>query len=251
MLELIESSPFPFTNRVRNRSCKICDRPFSVTRLTKIKTAAERGCLTCCLVFCGIQAIDEGPVDFILVNHPSADYFGFDRFGEDYKDAEPERLWRHRRLELFNLPGSPACRSPYIRVRPDLTESREVRYSSVISGWLETCIRDHQCGSPEGPLPTRVLDLGLSPASPIRLYHSHRENARYIALSHCWGDRTLARVCTTTATLSERRREIGLDELPLSYKDAIRVARDLGVQYLWYVCTYATVASKTTDDPQD
>ncbi|CAO2657093.1 Nn.00g058960.m01.CDS01 [Neocucurbitaria sp. VM-36] len=35
------------------------------------------------------------------------------------------------------------------------------------------------------------------------------------------------------ATFPDKLRGIGLVELPLSYKDAIRVAQDLGIQYLW------------------
>lgn len=59
---------------------------------------------------------------------------------------------------------------------------------------------------------------------------------KYIALSHRWGELPPNRVpehCTTMANISSRRRVFTIDELPLTFRDAVEVARCLKVQYLW------------------
>ncbi|TGO50008.1 hypothetical protein BCON_0194g00190 [Botryotinia convoluta] len=53
----------------------------------------------------------------------------------------------------------------------------------------------------------------------------------YIALSYCWGGSQS--FTTTTFTLEHYMRGFDIDNLPLTFKDTIFVARKLGIQYIW------------------
>ena len=110
--------------------------------------------------------------------------------------------------------------------------------------WLRVCDihKDHRsygCRSDSASiLPTRVLDLKRRTlGGSLRLYCSkNEEEGEYIALSHCWGKfkpEERAKFCTFKQNLQQRRRGIKIDELPKTFRDAIRVTRELGKRYLW------------------
>lgn len=106
-----------------------------------------------------------------------------------------------------------------------------------IRRWIKKCEDEHQdCKAREAtPLPTRVLDVGPRHDTPsgdaVRLWESGGQTGLYLALSHCWGNSQP--LTTTAATLGERKSGIPIAELPKTFSDAVRVARVLGIRYLW------------------
>lgn len=54
---------------------------------------------------------------------------------------------------------------------------------------------------------------------------------RYVTLSHSWGGNVP--LITTTKSLATHKQSVPLASLPPTFKDAIAIARKLGVQYLW------------------
>lgn len=84
-------------------------------------------------------------------------------------------------------------------------------------------------------LPTRLIDVGTDSNGPIRLIQTNSKmQDRYIALSHCWGQLSDdQRCCTYESNLNQRMADIPYDQLPATFKDAVRVTRALGVRYLW------------------
>ncbi|KAK3381654.1 hypothetical protein B0H63DRAFT_546246 [Podospora didyma] len=79
-------------------------------------------------------------------------------------------------------------------------------------------------------LPTRVIYLGKEEGSP-HLMDANDLCAPYCALAYCRGN-TKA-LATTRASLSSHLREIPVDALPKTPKDAIYAARQLGFEYIW------------------
>jgi hypothetical protein len=61
--------------------------------------------------------------------------------------------------------------------------------------------------------------------------------AKYIALSHRWGDAISddekRYYCTTKDNLEYRLNGFRISDLPNTFQDAITVTRELGVEYLW------------------
>ena len=114
----------------------------------------------------------------------------------------------------------------------------------LYSEWLRVCDDCHGHNeSYVGTLPTRVIDIG-DDGNSVRLRITSGEvQGIYIALSHRWQRNTPT---TTISSLADRRKGIELDALPKTYKDAICVARNLGVRFLWIdsLCI-------VQDDPDD
>ncbi|KJZ74886.1 hypothetical protein HIM_05795 [Hirsutella minnesotensis 3608] len=105
----------------------------------------------------------------------------------------------------------------------------------LLAGWVKACDSHDRCLRRDGPMPTRLVDLGAldTETTTFRLVES-RDVAvdRYTALRYCWG-RPANYVCTSRATLGERKSTITLRQLPKTFQDAIAVTRKLGVRYIW------------------
>lgn len=103
-----------------------------------------------------------------------------------------------------------------------------------MQGWLETCDREHaecQAAVTAQVLPTRVLDISPDLQSVRLVDTSPDERGRYVALSHCWGP---AHDCITTeANLQQRKVQIKVSDMPQTFRDAVYMTAQLGVQYLW------------------
>jgi hypothetical protein len=80
-------------------------------------------------------------------------------------------------------------------------------------------------------LPSRTIYVGKNDED-LRLYVSRPgDSFRYAALSHCWGGSNP--LTTTKANRVQHIRRIPHEKLPLTFRDAISVARSLGLAYLW------------------
>ncbi|KAK4156994.1 a97f8ef6-a9b0-4f8b-8fdf-2c72f37eda9e [Chaetomidium leptoderma] len=112
----------------------------------------------------------------------------------------------------------------------------------VARGWLETCVNSHgaACSPPtaveeqRGP-PTRLLEV-VPGSNKIYLRESltlqSTGDARYVALSHCWGQAGTP-FTTTHQTLPLRMDGIAVDTLPCTFRDAVALVECLGLRYLW------------------
>lgn len=149
---------------------------------------------------------------------------------------------------LYYMVYSQVCSPLMQEIIAPLTSSEKPRLYPSISGntgsaaamsrvrmWMKHCFDTHRdCGPDiEGPLPSRVLDLGVGEApSTIKLYLTNKNNGRYICLSHCWGT-NIRHVTTTKATLEHWQSGVHISHLPRSFREAIIVTRQLGIRYLW------------------
>lgn len=85
-------------------------------------------------------------------------------------------------------------------------------------------------------MPTRLLDVqALEPSKDIKLVILDGIEARgnYIALSHCWGPACKSPLTTTTKNLVRHLERISFFDLSLTFKDAVKLTRDLKQRYLW------------------
>ncbi|OCK73973.1 HET-domain-containing protein [Lepidopterella palustris CBS 459.81] len=138
----------------------------------------------------------------------------------------------NRTLEFYIEQGHPRP-WPALRVGRSLHSFLDSGSMELISLWFNRCLReDRICRSRESALPTRVLCVGDETCEPY-LYETRREEAPYIALSHCWGDIQNIHLTTTTANLKDRMASIPMATLPKTFSDAMLVTRELGMKYLW------------------
>jgi Heterokaryon incompatibility protein (HET) len=82
----------------------------------------------------------------------------------------------------------------------------------------------------------------------IRLVSLDENNVavNYVALSHCWGPSSKLPLTTRANNLGQRSQRISFFDLSLTFKDAVKLMRDLGQRYLWIdsLCI-------VQDDPED
>lgn len=118
-----------------------------------------------------------------------------------------------------------------LEVSPSANSKRSFQF---LRAQLNTCSQEHeQCSQDSVFLPTRVLDLGSSATvQNIKILEPPSGTpGKYIALSYCWGDG--GGLKALRSNLYKLLRAVDEDELPATIRDAVELARCLGVQYLW------------------
>ncbi|RFU76734.1 hypothetical protein TARUN_5537 [Trichoderma arundinaceum] len=87
--------------------------------------------------------------------------------------------------------------------------------------------------------PTRLVHVESRKESGlIRLVESHsladmdRKPQPYLALSYCWGTKAPS-LTTTKSNYAQLKTSISYDTMPKAYQDTVRIARALGVKYIW------------------
>lgn len=102
---------------------------------------------------------------------------------------------------------------------------------------LEACIDGHQrCHRPNPQFrPRRLIYIGSSDSCDdvvLRTRSEIPDGARYAALSYCWGN--VVPMCRTTRdSYTQNLVSIGTRTVPKTYLDAFKVARRLGLEYIW------------------
>jgi hypothetical protein len=86
-------------------------------------------------------------------------------------------------------------------------------------------------------MPSGLLDVRPPNTNTLHLCCSNKnKTSKYVALSHCWDMLTKAgtpKFCTTDDNIKARQKGFDVSELPKTFRDAVRVAQNLGIQYLW------------------
>lgn len=105
--------------------------------------------------------------------------------------------------------------------------------------WYHDCVRKHElCRGPglqDNWIPTRLLYVGSSSDPKLHLVDGSdiapQPNQEYISLSHCWGGAVFLKL--VRSNLGSMKREVPLEELSKTFRDAIKVARHFGICYIW------------------
>lgn len=101
-------------------------------------------------------------------------------------------------------------------------------------GWFETCKTTHpDCAKASSAAPSRLLEIGdVDSDTPLRLRTSvFLSDVRYATLSHCWGKLKIVRLLQQN--LDSFQQSIPLGDLPKTFQDAITIARQFKLQYIW------------------
>jgi hypothetical protein len=115
------------------------------------------------------------------------------------------------------------------------------RARKMLEQWVGNCTTSQhvQCRPDEArtSLPTRLLKIdnsGGRPTSRLVLRAEYPQNSRYVALSYVWGTGPINEKLRLLHSFFERlRKRMIIDELPSTFRDAMRVAIRLGAQHVW------------------
>lgn len=122
---------------------------------------------------------------------------------------------------------------------PSAEMGKPCREVELMSFWVRDCIQHHsRCAnnSPELFVPTRLLDLkAFERSSDLKLVTFGVKSVvvNYVALSHCWGQASKGPLTTKKENLAQHSQRISINDLSLTFKDAVRLTLDLRQRYLW------------------
>jgi hypothetical protein len=111
--------------------------------------------------------------------------------------------------------------------------------TELIRNWLLSCVSQHSKCKPTiagQRLPKRLLHVNpFLDSDDIQLVETESISDRpeYVTLSHCWGLPEKRPLLTTLATLMDRKKRIKFADLPLTFKDAVNICRDIDHEFLW------------------
>ncbi|ETS82460.1 hypothetical protein PFICI_04336 [Pestalotiopsis fici W106-1] len=193
---------------------------------------SQESCIRCRILQLAVEAagVKLGPRDIIWIDEDGCsiqfeeslefgDVISLDIFAVNDDRGTPPPEW---------LPQG-------VRRPPDNTSTSQALEWSKAE--IEQCCQSHtRCRIPPSSFaPTRLIDVrpqNVDGDVVLRDGSSVPRGSRYCALSYCWGK--LKPACLTTkATLPQRQAGIPWSSLPLTFQDAIKWSRSMGIDYLW------------------
>ncbi|VUC29379.1 unnamed protein product [Clonostachys rosea] len=146
--------------------------------------------------------------------------------------------------EFIQMAISDLETAPFL-VRPDVPMGRDIpdntgheAVAQLAKGWFEECKLKHSCDEyyehrQVGWYPKRLVHIGQGNERP-RLVLRDEDDLRgpYATLSHCWGDNPDFFVLNAD-NLEDLRKEIPVERLAASFRDAILTCHRLQIPYLW------------------
>jgi hypothetical protein len=123
--------------------------------------------------------------------------------------------------------------SPWPGIGPARLVARHSSDPSVIETiqtWLTECECGHEACAVKtlSILPSRVVKVSYD---QVRLVETSGERAAYAALSHSWGKKALLR--TISSSLESHKESILWSALSKTFREAIELTRQLGLDYVW------------------
>ncbi|KAI1172382.1 HET-domain-containing protein [Nemania sp. FL0916] len=151
--------------------------------------------------------------------------------------VSPERsfVWNCVPLVMFTSPTSECYIDGFRigRLQTELDLASEANFD-LARRWMNACQNDHTgCLKNSTPdLPTRVIDVGAkSRDQRLRLIITQGQRGSYVALSHCWGGQVSQLLLIDN--IDQFKHGIEIQDLPLTFQDAVRIALELNIGYLW------------------
>jgi hypothetical protein len=100
-------------------------------------------------------------------------------------------------------------------------DGRYSKFDSLCFPWEDT----------DAPLPHRVLAIYTDHVKLVETKEG--QTGCYVALSHCWGSSENHPLKTTKENYAERLAGVPLEDLPKTFRDAVKITKHIGVKHLW------------------
>ncbi len=103
---------------------------------------------------------------------------------------------------------------------------------SLVKEWIDTCRKPHELCNRKREFwhPTRLLHIISGDQARLILSEDHAPNGDYITLSHRWGDFQYTKLLKEN--LAQLQTGINISYLPPAFRDAIKVATLLDIEYI-------------------
>jgi serine/threonine protein kinase len=118
---------------------------------------------------------------------------------------------------------------------PILPTPGEDTHLEILRGWLDDCDCNHACAPRKfatARVPTRLIDVGTNGGNVVHLREAGLLNSDdWVALSYQWGP--TPHFSTTIETKEAHLAGMNLNQLPRTFRDAVKITRCLKKRYLW------------------
>lgn len=103
----------------------------------------------------------------------------------------------------------------------------------LAKSWISNCLESHpQCQNvASNILPDRVIYVGGGANPRLIENHSGEITGKYAALSYCWGGHVAMQL--KKDNIDAFKQNMGFDDLPKTFQDAITICVALDIQYVW------------------
>ncbi|KAK1954558.1 HET-domain-containing protein [Colletotrichum sublineola] len=186
-----------------------------------LKTSAIEGCRICAHVWCRLTRLK--PQRVCIMFGPITRFYILDLRISIIHKVAPSATFDFEIIPLSNVSTN--------------LENHTGSESSLGTAkqWLSTCMQNHpscSAGSDTHFRPSRLLYIGGN-ANQVILHTpmDYPEMLSYMTLSHRWGEAQFIQLRQSDEQTF--RQGIPWSSLPQTFKDAVRVARHLGSNYLW------------------
>lgn len=125
--------------------------------------------------------------------------------------------------------------SIWLEARLPVYKSPDSQFShAMVRNWVSDCMQNHDrckrlAAKRSKFAPDRLVEIA-SPAL-MRLSTKHSNTTPYVALSYCWGARTI--FSTTNENISNHLVDIPWDMMPATFRQAVNITLVLGFKYIW------------------
>jgi len=134
---------------------------------------------------------------------------------------------------------TPRASLPYLaRGAPSPLYTGSSQSLRLVKEWLDRCVKTHTTcrTSAARQLPSRLLHIaGRGQETEVQLVRTDTlpvgADVRYVALSYCWGSQSTQKL--TVSTEKSLVQGVKARSLPQTIKDAIAVASELGLSWIW------------------
>lgn len=218
----------------------------TISTISMLSASASKGNLCCAVLESFLLKVGGGKCDYVTVewSRPRDTLVAFEF---EQHNAEPNvgaegdcRRWKL--LTVGHTPSPPGM----FECRPGELPSLDTGSAKSVT-WakdrIDECRNDHPHCYPRtmssatgSYLPSRLLYIPPNPIEGIvlRLKENVPLDARYVALSHCWGKQDKWPGClTTNENYESQLKHIPWDILPQTFRDTAVFARKLGLEYAW------------------
>ncbi|KAG4433382.1 hypothetical protein IFR05_011142 [Cadophora sp. M221] len=213
-------------------------------------SVSRTNCCFCNLITASLPMAEDASIDhggdlgthslsFRSIVGDSNDAFDAHIFGWSF-EPNPPTIPQPKQIRLFTKDDDILSHIiPGRSVDPTGSGSDSLRLAAE---WINDCSSNHDCCqlgnnmNEDPPFPTRVIDIGVSDADPVRLLVSNGTKGKWAALSYRWGDVPKESKETGSATMANLGRfqdEIPSNLLSATFLDAIQITRRLGLRHIW------------------
>ncbi|KAF2126053.1 HET-domain-containing protein [Dothidotthia symphoricarpi CBS 119687] len=233
--------PYDFWSKVHDQKEYSQQACVPLQSLECMRGEAADGCQLCEILFESTNEVQDQDSCIYLQRSHSAPHHIFTlkigMNGDPISQAFFYRVplwWCELFVSLQKQKHTPMERNLPVEIHEHVDNIRTMR------SWLNRCLHKHlNCSSLQKDfLPTRLLDMqAFKTEQDIQLVDSQDVkipgDAEYLTLSHCWGPPAKHSVKTEGRNLKARMTRISINDLSNTFRDAVRITRELGHRYLW------------------